>query len=213
MIKLFASLFLSLFLFSSAVENTGYSVGDKARDFNLKNVDGTNISMAANSANSANEGYIVIFTCNTCPYSVAYEDRIIALHNKYAPLGYPVIAINPNDPVVQPGDSFAKMQKRAEEKAFPFPYVIDSTQEITLAYGATNTPHVYVVERVSEDYLVRYIGAIDNNTRDASLATKFYVEEAINSLLKGTPIETISTKAIGCTIKWSAASKEKRAKL
>jgi peroxiredoxin len=174
------------------------------------NVDGAIISMATNTGN---KGYIVIFTCNTCPYSVAYEDRIIALHNKFDPLGYPVIAINPNDPVVQPGDSFKKMQQRAKGKAFPFPYVIDSTQEITLAYGATNTPHVYVVERVKQDYIVRYIGAIDNNSRDASLATKLYVENAVNSLLKRKSIETTSTKAIGCTIKWSAASKEKRAKL
>jgi len=179
MIKLIATLFIS-FLFVSSPEYSGYTVGDKATDFNLKGVDGKIISM---SANLDNKGYIVIFTCNTCPYSVAYEDRIIALHNKYASQGYPVIAINPNDPVVQPGDSFENMQKRAKEKTFPFPYVFDSTQEITLAYGATNTPHVYVVERVNKDYFVRYIGAIDNNTRDASLATKFYVEDAVNSLL------------------------------
>lgn len=210
MIKLFASLLLSFYIFGSPINQAGYIVGDKAIDFNLKNVDGKNISMAANTGN---KGYIVIFTCNTCPYSVAYEDRIIALHNKFTPLGYPVIAINPNDPIVQPGDSFKKMQQRAKEKEFPFPYVIDSTQETTLAYGATNTPHVYVVERVKQDYIVRYIGAIDNNTRDATLATKFYVEDAVNSLLKGKSIETTSSKAIGCTIKWSAASKEKRVDL
>lgn len=210
MIKIFASLLFTLFLNSSPIDQLGYTIGDKATDFNLTSVDGTSISMAANSSN---KGYIVIFTCNTCPYSVAYEDRIIALHNKFSPQGYPVIAINPNNPIVQPGDSFKKMQQRAKEKAFPFPYVIDSTQEITLAYGATNTPHVYLVERVKQDYIVRYIGAIDNNTRDASRATKLYVEDAVNSLLKRESIETTSSKAIGCTIKWSAASKEKRTKL
>ena len=187
----------------------GYRVGDKARDFKLKNVDGNYVSMAGSPGN---KGYIIIFTCNTCPYSVAYEDRIIGLHEKYAPLGYPVIAINPNDPKVQPGDSFAKMQERAREKNFPFPYVFDETQEITLAYGATNTPHVYLVERVNNDFIVRYIGAIDNNTKDASKVTKRYVEDAVNSLLAGKAIRTTSTKAIGCTIKWSAASKGKRAK-
>ena len=210
MIKLFTSLLLSLYLYSLPIDKVGYTVGDKAIDFNLKNVDGKIISMAANTSN---KGYIVIFTCNTCPYSVAYEDRIIALHNKFASLGYPVIAINPNDPVVKPGDSFKKMQQRAKEKSFPFPYVFDSTQEVSLAYGPTNTPHVYVVENVKEDYIVRYIGAIDNNTRDANLATKWYVEDAVNSLLTGESIETTSTKAIGCTIKWSAASKKKRADL
>jgi hypothetical protein len=157
-----------------------------------------------------NKGYLVIFTCNTCPYSVAYEDRIIDLHNKYAPKGYPVIAINPNDPSVKPGDSFEEMQVRAKEKSFPFPYVFDATQEVTLAYGATNTPHVYVVEKVNADYLVRYIGAIDNNSKDASAATKKYVEAAVDALLTGNSVSTTSTKAIGCTIKWSAASKKKR---
>lgn len=210
MIKLFISLLFSFFLYSSPINPTGYTVGDKAIDFNLKNVDGANISM---SANTSNKGYIIIFTCNTCPYSVAYEDRIIALHNQFAPMGYPVIAINPNDPVVKPGDSFEKMQQRAKEKSFPFPYVLDTTQEISLAYGPTNTPHVYVVEQVKADYIIRYIGAIDNNTRDASSATKRYVEDAVNSLLTGKTIETTSTKAIGCSIKWSAASKEKRADL
>ena len=210
MIKLFSTLLLGILLNSSSIDQMGYAIGDKAIDFNLKNVDGTNISMASNTSN---KGYIIIFTCNTCPYSVAYQDRIIALHNKFSPLGYPVIAINPNDPIVQPDDSFAKMQQRAKEKAFPFPYVIDSTQEITLAYGATNTPHVYVLERVKQENIVRYIGAIDNNSRDASAATKLYVENAVNSLLTGKSIETTSTKAIGCSIKWSAASKEKRADL
>lgn len=209
MIKLFTTLIIGFFVVGNPGDS-GYVVGDKAIDFNLKSVDGKEISMAGNTDNS---GYIVIFTCNTCPYSVAYEDRIIALHNKYATKGYPVIAINPNDPTVQPGDSFEKMQQRAKEKSFPFPYVLDTTQEITMAYGATNTPHVYVVERVEEDYIVRYIGAIDNNTRDASLATKFYVESAVDNLLGGKTVDTTFTKAIGCSIKWSAASKEKRAKL
>jgi peroxiredoxin len=207
MIKSLITLAYCFLLFNVPGRNGGYEVGDKAIDFSLKNVDGSYISMATNQNT---KGYIIIFTCNTCPYSVAYEDRIIALHNKYATKGYPVIAINPNDPIVKPGDSFENMQQRAKEKGFPFPYVFDATQEVTLAYGATNTPHVYVVERVNKDFIVRYIGAIDNNTRDAKLATKKYVENAVDNLLLGEPIAVTSTKAIGCTIKWSAASKKKR---
>jgi len=210
MITSLTTLIVSLFLLVPSPEHEGYSVGDKATNFKLKNIDGSYISMGSNDLD---KGYIVIFTCNTCPYSVAYEDRIIALHNKYVTKGYPVIAINPNDPTVQPGDSFENMQKRADKKSFPFPYVFDSTQETTLAYGATNTPHVYVVERASDDYIVRYIGGIDNNTRDATLVTKFYVQSAVDNLLKGKAVETTSTKAIGCTIKWSTASKSKRAEL
>ena len=207
MMKIIATILIGGLLFAPGLDRDGYTVGDKATDFNLKNVDGTMVSMAANPEN---KGYLVIFTCNTCPYSVAYEDRIIDLHNKYAAKGFPVIAINPNDPQVQPGDSFEKMQVRAKEKEFPFPSVFDATQEVTLAYGATNTPHVYVVEKVDSDYLVRYIGAIDNNSKDAGAATKKYVESAVDALLTGSAVSTSSTKAIGCTIKWSAASKEKR---
>ena len=207
MIKILTTILIGGLLIGTSLDKRGYSVGDKAMDFNLKNVDGKMISMAGNPEN---KGYLVIFTCNTCPYSVAYEDRIIELHNKYASKGFPVIAINPNDPTVQPGDSFEKMQVRAKEKAFPFPYVFDATQEVTLAYGATNTPHVYVVEKASSDYLVRYIGAIDNNSKDADAANKKYVEAAVDALLTGNAIGTTSTKAIGCTIKWSASSKKKR---
>ena len=134
------------------------------------------------------------------------------MHNKYAPKGYPVIAINPNDPKVKPGDSFENMKVRAKEKGFPFPYVFDSTQEITIAYGATNTPHVYIVENVKDDYIVRYIGAIDNNSRDAKAASKHYVDDAMSNLLAGKNVETSFTKAIGCSIKWSEESKKKLGK-
>jgi len=207
MINLLTTLALSLTLLFYVPNNHGYSVGDKALDFKLKNIDGNFISLATDATN---KGYIIVFTCNSCPTSVAYEDRIIALDNKYRSKGYPVIAINPNDPVVKPADSFENMKKRAREKAFPFAYVFDATQEITLAYGATNTPHAYVVERVEQDYVVRYIGAIDNNSRKANLANKHYVEDAVDNLLIEKPVEVSATKAIGCSIKWSAASKEKR---
>lgn len=130
--------------FTSAPVHNGYHIGDTARDFNLKNVDGKMVSLAGIKKA---KGYIVVFTCNHCPYSVAYEDRIIALHKKYAKLGYPVVAINPNDKDVQPADSFDNMKKRAKEKKFPFVYLYDETQEIAKAYGATRTPHVYVLDK------------------------------------------------------------------
>lgn len=179
-------------------EKGGYAVGDKATDFNLKNVDGKMVSL--NSYDNA-KGYIVIFTCNSCPYSVAYEDRIIELQDKYAAKGFPVIAINPNDDEKSPKDSFEKMKVRAKEKNFNFAYVYDETQEITKAYGATNTPHVYVL---NADKIVKYIGAIDNNTKSAADADKKYVEEAVDAILANKEIETEKTKAIGCTIKWAS---------
>lgn len=120
----------------------------------------------------------------------------------YAAKGYPVIAINPNDAEKQPEDSFENMQKRAREKGFPFPYLQDESQEITRTYGATRTPHVYLLNKSREGYRVEYIGAIDINHKDADLADKKYVREALDQLIAGMKPKTNFTKAIGCTIKW-----------
>ncbi|OON68734.1 thioredoxin family protein [Hymenobacter sp. CRA2] len=181
------------------VAEGGYQVGDKVADFKLKNVDGKTVSLADNATA---KGYIVVFTCNTCPYAQAYEDRIMALHQKYAAQGYPVVAINPNDPQVAPGDSYASMQQRAKTKRYAFPYLLDESQEVAHAYGATRTPHVYVLQRTGADFKVAYIGAIDNNTEDAKAATQHYVDDALAQLMSGKAVQTTSTKAIGCTIKW-----------
>ncbi|WP_296623063.1 thioredoxin family protein [Marivirga sp.] len=196
--KLISLSFVLFALLAFSFEKGGYELGDKARDFSLKNVDGEMVSM--DSYENA-KGFMIIFTCNTCPYSVAYEDRIIALHEKYADKGVPVIAINPNDAEKSPKDSFEKMIVRAENKGFPFPYVYDETQEITKAYGATNTPHVYVLDA---DRTVKYIGAIDNNTKSAEDADKKYVEDAVDAILSGKEVPVKKTKAIGCTIKWAS---------
>src|SRR5580704_4829110 len=103
---------------------TGYSVGDKATDFKLKNIDGKMVSL---SDFKDAKGFIVIFTCNHCPFAKAYEDRIIALDAKYKAKGYPVIAINPNDPVAVAEDNFETMQQRAKAKNYGFPYLVDET--------------------------------------------------------------------------------------
>lgn len=176
----------------------GYAIGDVATDFSLKNIDDTMVSLS--DFNDA-KGFLVIFTCNTCPYAVAYEDRIIALDAKYKSLGVPVIAINPNNPAVKPGDSFAAMKTRAAEKGFNFPYLFDEGQEIYPQYGATRTPHVYLLEKTSSGNVVKYIGAIDDNYQDASQVEEKYVENAVDAMLAGEEIKVTTTRAIGCTIK------------
>ncbi|MEC7658907.1 MAG: redoxin domain-containing protein, partial [Bacteroidota bacterium] len=130
--------FLFLSIPNDSVLGDGYQIGDVATDFSLPNVDGKMVSL---SDYADAKGFIVIFTCNTCPYSVAYEDRIIALDNKYSGQGYPVIAINPNDPAAIDGDELSDMKVRAEEKGFTFPYLQDVGQQIYPQYGATKTPH------------------------------------------------------------------------
>ncbi len=173
-------------------------VGDVAPDFKLKGVDGKVTSLA--DMKDA-KGYIVTFTCNHCPYSVLYEDRLIELHNKMSTKGYPVVAINPNDPEAEPKDSFDGMVERSKEKGFPFAYLFDDGQKIYPQYGASRTPHIFLLDA---DRKVRYIGAIDDSARDADKVSKRYVEMAIEALEKGEDPTPSFTKAIGCTIKTKA---------
>lgn len=174
---------------------TGYKVGDKATDFKLKSVDNKMYSMA--DYKDA-KGFIVVFTCNHCPFAVKYEDRIIDLAKKYKSKGYVLLAINPNDPAAQPEDSFELMQKRAKEKKFTFPYLFDEGQKIYPQYGATKTPHVFLLDK---NLVVKYIGAIDDNVEDASEVKEKYLENAIAALEKGEEPTPNTTKAIGCSIK------------
>ena len=176
----------------------GYKVGDVATDFKLKNVDQKMVSL---SDYKDAKGFIVVFTCNHCPYAKAYESRIIALDQKYASKGYPVIAINPNDPKVEPTDNFEAMQVRAKEKAFTFPYLFDDGQTVYPQYGATKTPHVFLLNKENGKNIVRYIGAIDDNYADVNDVSNKYVEAAVDALLANQPIAQTTTVAIGCSIK------------
>ena len=148
------------------------------------------------------KGFILIFDSNTCPYSKAYNGRIIALSKKYTSLKFPVVAINANDPKVSSGDSFDEMVKEAKRKGYDFPYLVDETQAIAKTYGATNTPHVFVLNKSGNDLKVAYIGTIDDNARNTAAVTKKYVENAVDALLNGKPVNTTKTKAVGCGIKW-----------
>ena len=181
---------------STAVK--GYEVGDEAADFKLKNIDGKMVSL---SDFKAAKGFIVVFTCNHCPYAKKYEDRIVELDKKYKNQGYPVIAINPNDPNVQPEDGYKQMIDRAKQKGFSFPYLVDEGQKIYPQYGATKTPHVFVLQKENGKNIVKYIGAIDNNYDNPNDVTEYYAQDAVNALIKGEPVKMTKTVAIGCTIK------------
>lgn len=196
----YAALLIALIAFTSAKPvGTGYGIGDTVAEFQLKNTDGRMVSL---SDYRSEKGVIIIFDCNTCPFSKAYNDRIIALHGKYAPTGFSVIAINSNDPKDSPGDSFQQMVRIAKEKNYSFPYLADESQKVAKSFGATNTPHVFVLKREGGQFKVAYIGAIDNNARDGSAADKKYVEEAVDAILAGKSVPVTKTKAIGCGIKW-----------
>lgn len=193
--KKFEILTLLTVILMSFTNTSGYQPGDKATDFKLKSVDGKMYSM---SDYKDAKGFIVVFTCNHCPFAVKYEDRIIALAKKYKPQGYVLLAINPNDPTAAPDDSYELMKVRAKEKKFSFPYLFDEGQKIYPQYGATKTPHVFLLDK---NLIVKYIGAIDDNVDDASAVKEHYLENAIAALEKGQEPAPAMTKAIGCTIK------------
>ncbi len=195
-----SGLLLVLFIVSSFQNNISkYSVGQVVEDFSLKNIDNRIVSL---SDYSSKKGVIIIFTCNTCPIAVKYENRIKMLHQKYAVKSFPVIAINPNDAKRKPGDAFDKMVQRAKKREFDFSYLIDENQDVARAFGAIQTPQAYVLSNVDNKFIVKYIGAIDNNVEDAKKASKNYIEEAVEALLNNKNIEETETKADGCAIKW-----------
>lgn len=187
----------SLLLVPAAMSQ-GYDVGDKAMEFELKNVDGKYVSL---SDYKDEKGVIVVFTCNHCPYAQAWEQRIIELDKRFDDQAYPVVAIQPNDPELAPGDSFDKMKERAAEKNYPFPYLMDETQEVYRTYGATRTPHLYILENQGGDFIVQYIGAVDDNYKNPDAVQKRYAANAVKALIKGENPEPAKTKAIGCSIK------------
>jgi peroxiredoxin len=185
-----------------AYSGSPFKAGDTASDFNLKNVNGKYVSL---SQFEDAKGFIVVFSCNTCPVVKKYEERIIKLNEEFSSRGYPVIAINSNDRIVSPGDSYEEMKKLASDKGYKFEYLYDESQDVAKQYGATNTPHVYVLSKKDGNLKVEYVGAIDNNADEASKADKKYVQDAVNSLLKGQSAQVAGTKAVGCGIKWKKA--------
>jgi peroxiredoxin len=174
------------------------NVGDQAPGFKLKNIDGQWVSL-----NDYNEekGVIIVFTCNHCPYAKLYETRLVNLQKEFGPKGFPVVAINPNDSTIVSEDSYSKMITNAAEKGFNFPYLLDDVQ-LFKQYGATRTPHVYLLKKQGDHFTVAYIGAIDDNSQDANDVEERYLANAIQSLLKGKAPEVTETKAVGCTIKY-----------
>ncbi len=164
--------------------------------FALKGTDGR-VHRADDAAKAKVFG--VIFHCNHCPYAQAWESRLIQVQRDYAGRGVQLVLINANDPVKYPGDSFEQMQRRAQDKQYPFPYLVDETQDIAKQYGATRTPEVFLFD---EKRILRYHGAPDDNYEDVNAVRHPYLRDALDALLAGTPPKVRETKPVGCTIKW-----------
>jgi len=138
---------------------------------------------------------VLVFTCNHCPVAVAYEDRLVALAKEYEPKGVRLIAVNCNN---IPADRLDKMKERAEQKGFNFPYLYDSSQKMGHDYGATVTPHVFVL---AKDRKVAYMGAVDDSMNAAKVKTH-YLRSALDALLAGKKPPKAVTQQFGCSIKY-----------
>ncbi len=173
------------------------SIGTKAPDFNLPGVDGQDYSL---STFADKQAVVVIFSCNHCPYIVANEDRMIELQADYADRGVQLVAINPNDDIRYPADSFQAMKTRAAEKGFNFPYLRDETQQVARAYDASVTPEVFVVDATGT---VVYHGRIDDDSaKEPGNVIRHDLRIALDEMLAGEEITVKDTEPVGCTIKW-----------
>jgi peroxiredoxin len=172
----------------------------------MKNVDGKMVSIAGVAGE---KGTLVIFTCNPCPWVVAWESRMVELGNAYAAQGVGVIMINPNDPAQSREDSFGEMVKRAKQLGLTFPYAVDARSDIARAFGATRTPEAFLFD--AEGHLV-YHGTIDDNARKPEEVTERYLADALQAVVAGTEVPMAQTKALGCTIKFHGAKADAKDK-
>jgi peroxiredoxin len=171
-------------------------IGDPAPAFSLPGTDGRTYSLDGLADKPV---LVVVFSCNHCPYVQAYEDRLVAIQRDYAERGAQLIAINSNDDVHYPEDSFQQMVARAHAKGFNFLYLRDASQAIAKVYGATHTPQLFVFDRART---LRYTGKIDDNWQNPKAVTRRYLRDALDALLNGRDPAEAQTHAIGCTIKW-----------
>lgn len=172
-------------------------IADLEQNFPLKNVDG---KMVSTTDYPDAKGFILVFTCNHCPFAKLYPPRLNHLHRQFAPLGVPLIAISSTDTVEYEEDGFLWMVKKARREKFEFPYLMDGSQALARQFGAQKTPHAYVVWKVKGKWQIAYDGAIDDNGANPAEVKKSYVKEAVECLLSGKPVKEARTASIGCQI-------------
>jgi len=172
-------------------------LGKKAPLTTVKMLDVSGKKMSLEDAKGPN-GLLVVFSSNTCPWVLAWEDRYLTIAELAKEKGIGMIAINSNEASRGKEDSYAEMQKHAKEKGYTFPYVVDENHVLADEYGATKTPHIYLFD--NNNTLV-YRGAIDDSARDLSKIENRYLADAITAMVAGQKIKTTTSKALGCTIK------------
>ena len=193
-------LFFCVTLFLSC---TNASSQKTVNDFSLLNTNGKMVSLADYPDA---KGFVIIFTCNHCPFAKLYPERINALYDKFLPLGIPVIAISSTDTIVYEEDSYPNMVKKATEEHFKFPYLYDNTQAVAKNFKADQTPHAFIIWKENKNWVVKYNGAIDDNGAEPKLIQHKYIEEAVDALLKNKDFAIKETRSIGCKIHFRKGS-------
>ncbi len=192
-------LLLALGLTSMTLNNSSFSLGDKAPLSDLKMTDvASDNDLSLEDMMEAN-GLLVIFSCNTCPFVLAWEDQFPKLGklSKGKKLG--MVLVNSNQAKREGEDSMAAMKEHYKKAGYNTPYVIDEDSKLADAFGAKTTPHVYLFNSKME---LVYRGSINDKFEDRDKTAKqFYLEDAINSMIANEPIEPAETREIGCSIK------------
>ncbi|HAC14340.1 MAG TPA: thioredoxin family protein [Bacteroidetes bacterium] len=196
-IALFPLFLAGVFLLSMNNEIKELEVGSAGPmfDYSMDEVGGSKITLADVKGDN---GTLLIFSCSTCPYVRAWEDRYLQISELAKELNIGMIAVNPNEAIRDNGASLADMKARSEEIGYTFPYALDKDYKLADAYGATRTPHVYLLNK---DNTLVFVGAIDDNSRSAEDVQEYYLANAMRELAMGQPITRANSKAIGCTIK------------
>ena len=188
---------LSALLLAQMAVAAPLEIGTALPDFSLRSVDGQTVSTRDYAQAKL---LVVVFSCNTCPYSRAYQGRLVSLQKTYSGRGVQIVVINSNDVKKSPGDSYEAMQKTAKQGGYPFPYVYDESQQVARTFGASRTPEAFLFD---QNRRLVYRGQIDDNTEEAQVHTS-HLKNALETALAG-PADKIApntTRAFGCTIKW-----------
>ncbi len=190
-------LLLSILLFSFA--DTDKKV---IKDFRLLNVNGKMVSL---KDYPKAKGFIIVFTCNHCPFAKLYPERMNKLNTKYTPLGIPLIAISSTDTITYEEDCYKRMVIKAKAEKFNFPYLFDGLQTTGINFGAEKTPHAFIIWKENSEWVIKYKGAIDDNGKEPDKVVNHYAEMAADALLKGNPVPINNTKSLGCQIHYRNA--------
>ncbi|MDX9881209.1 MAG: thioredoxin family protein [Prolixibacteraceae bacterium] len=194
--NLLFSVFLLTVSAGWAVQPT-LSIGGKAShtEVKMKSVSGTSVSL--NDLKGEN-GLVLIFSCNTCPFVLGWENRYNEIYNRGKSNGIGVAVVNSNHQKRDGDESLEAMKKHAAEKSYQFPYLLDHESLLANSFGGQTTPHVFLFDR---NFQLVYKGAIDDNYKDVSAVKNHYLKDAMQSLATGKPVAVSETKPMGCSIK------------